>query len=71
MARIDWSPHGHRRSSEGSVGDKVVVKIHKHKNHTHTNDGIYSVFLMGQEMPVTFRHINDARAAAQRAYDQG
>jgi hypothetical protein len=65
---ILWEPHGHKRSSQGVVGGDVVATILKHKNHTHSNRGIYSVIVLGVELPDRYREIGEARQAGEDAY---
>jgi hypothetical protein len=65
---INWEPHGHASQSNGYVANSCVAVIHKNKNHTYTNTGIYSVTVMGTELRERFRSINEARAAASIAY---
>jgi hypothetical protein len=67
---IKWEPHGHKRQSQGFVGSECVGIIHKNKNHTYTNSGIYSVTIMGTELRERFRGIDEARLAGQRAYNE-
>ncbi len=65
---IDFEPHGRRTKSEGKVDGVTVAVITKMKNHTHTNTGIYSVQVLGEELEERFREIEDARDAARSAY---
>lgn len=69
FGQITYRPH-HGRRSEGLVGNDVVVVIHKNKNHTHTNSGIYSVVVEDKELPRKYREIAEARLAEQRAYEK-
>ena len=70
FGQITYRPHGHGRQSQGLIGDKVVVVIHKNKNHTHTNSGIYSVEIEGKELPRRYREIGEARLAGQLAHEK-
>ncbi|RKE85576.1 HNH endonuclease [Rhizobium sp. AG855] len=66
--KITFEPHGHRLKSEGKIGDTTVVVIIKNKNHTHTNKGIYTVNVCGEELHRRFRAIDEAREAARSAF---
>jgi hypothetical protein len=67
-SNLTFEPHGHRIKSEGRVDGISVAKITKNKNHTHTNSGIYTVHVLGEELPQRFRGIEEARQAARNAF---
>ncbi len=67
---IQWEPHGHARISHGLVGGEQVAVIVKHKNHTYTNSGIYSVHVLGAELRDRFRGIKEARDAGDAEYER-
>lgn len=63
-----FEPHGHRSRSEGKIDGITVVVITKNKNHTHTNDGIYTVHVLAEKLDRHFRRIEEARDAAREAF---
>ncbi|WP_275791466.1 HNH endonuclease [Pararhizobium gei] len=65
---LEFDPHGHGLRSEGRIDGITVVVITKNKNHTHTNDGIYTVNVLGEELQNRFREIKEARDAARIAF---
>ncbi|NPD17581.1 hypothetical protein HOY34_20560 [Xinfangfangia sp. D13-10-4-6] len=66
---VSFSIHGHKAESVGLIGGEEVVRIRKNKTHTHTNSGIYTVFVRGVELPKTYRGIDEARLAGQLAVE--
>ena len=66
---IQFSAHGHQAQSVGTVEGQLVVQIRKNMNHTATNTAIYSVVVLGRELPRRYRSIDEARTAGQRAYE--
>jgi hypothetical protein len=68
VGMVTYSAHGHRQRSEGTADGQVVVMIHKNKNHTHSNNGIYTVVVNGVELTTRYREIDDARRAGSSAY---
>lgn len=65
---LTFEPHGHGIKSEGKIDGITVVVITKNKNHTQTNDGIYTVHVLGEELGQRFRGIEEARHAARTAF---
>ncbi len=65
---LAFDAHGHRPMSEGKIDGIAAVTILKNKTHTHTNSGIYTVFVLGEELSEQFRNVEDARAAGQKAF---
>lgn len=63
-----FQPQAHALRSEGKVDGITVAVICKNKNHTHTNDGIYKVHVLGEELNQRFRRVEEARAAARNAF---
>lgn len=65
---LAFEPHGHGFKSEGKSDGITVAVITKNKNHTHTNDGIYTVHILAEELDQRFREIEQARDAARTAF---
>lgn len=65
---LTFEPHGHRTKSDGKVDGISVVVITKNKSHTHTNDDVYTVHILGEELAERFRGIEEARSAARSAF---
>lgn len=65
---LEFEPHGHNMRSEGRIDGITVVVIIKNKSHTHTNEGIYTVHVLGDELQDRFREIVEARDAARIAF---
>lgn len=63
-----FGPHGHGSRSEGKIDGITVVLIIKNKQHTHTNDGIYTVIVLDEKLDQQFRTIKEAREAAGTAF---
>jgi hypothetical protein len=64
---ISWDGNGHSRVRNGIRHGVIVARLFKNSNHTHTNDGIWSVEVMGVNKEKSFRHARDAQnyAAAE------
>ncbi|MBY5672289.1 hypothetical protein HFO32_23145 [Rhizobium leguminosarum] len=65
---LEFETHGHGLKSEGKIDGITVVVITKIKNHTRTNDGIYTVHVLAEELKERFRGIDEARDAAGAAF---
>ncbi|MBX5232906.1 hypothetical protein HJC02_11495 [Rhizobium sp. NLR4a] len=63
-----FETHGHGLKSEGKIDGFTVVVITKIKNHTRTNDSIYTVKVLAEELKERFRGIDEARVAARNAF---
>lgn len=61
VSGIDWDGNGHSRVRIGKRAGEPVARILKNKNHTHTNDGIWSVEVLGTMTEQTFRYARDAQ----------
>ena len=61
---IDWDGNGHSNRRSGRIENQEVAVIHKNKNHTHSNDGIWSVEVFGEISHSTFRYVKDAQEHA-------
>ena len=70
VGELTWDGDGHSRIRNGRRGDAVVAQLVKNFNHTHSNDGIWSVHVMGQALDERFRHARDAQSAAWEAYQR-
>jgi hypothetical protein len=49
-------------------GETVVARIFMRANHSNHDKEVYSLEVLGQEIPGAFHHIRDARAAGERAF---
>lgn len=61
---IEWDGNGHSPIRHGQLEGKTVARLIKNKNHTRSNDGIWSVEVNGRVLPDTFRYAADAQARA-------
>ena len=68
MPTIEWDGNGHSAVRNGRVGDRVVAEVSKKKNHTHTNDDIYDLTVLGQPVKGKFSYIDEVKNAAEEAY---
>ncbi len=64
VAGIDWDGTGHSRVRLGKIDGKEVARLRKNKNHTHTNDGVWSVEILGSMTGRDFRYARDAQLFA-------
>lgn len=66
---LSWEKH---RPGEGTFrafhGENVVGRIFKRADHTSLDKDVYSLEILGQEIPGAFHHIHDARAAGEREF---
>lgn len=69
VGELTWDGNGHSRIRNGRQGGDVVAQLVKNFNHTHTNDGIWSVHVMGRSLDERFRHARDAQLAAWNSYE--
>ncbi|MCB1356099.1 MAG: hypothetical protein KDK53_06225 [Maritimibacter sp.] len=44
---------------------EIVASVYRLETHRSDNDGVWSVVVLGRELPETYRHIDDARRAAE------
>lgn len=59
--------------TKGTQGDprhlmqagEIVASVYRLETHRSDNDGVWSVVVMGRQLPETFRHIDDARRATE------
>ena len=70
VAGIEWDGNGHSRVRVGTRGGKTVARLFKNKNHTHTNDGVWSVEVQGSMTEHTFRYARDAQEFAAEEVDR-
>ena len=61
---IEWDGNGHSLIRTGLRGGKPVARLLKNKNHTHSNDGVWSVEVHGRLLEESFRHAADAQRRA-------
>ena len=68
---LAWEPHDpDTPSCRGFAGDRPVARILKHATHTAMRKAVYAVELLGTPLPGRFDHIEAARQAGERAWQE-
>ena len=67
---IQWDGTGHSRVRNGTRNGALVARLFKNANHTHTNDGIWSVEVMGVRTEAAFRYSRDAQNYAAKELER-
>lgn len=70
--KITWRGKTHDKVRYGEIDGTVVVEIfadHKHR-HIVPNYDVYSVKVLGKSLQTRYRNIDDAKHAAQQAYNE-
>jgi hypothetical protein len=66
---LAWEKHRHGKARcRAFHEDRPVGSIFKHADHTSTAKDVYSVEILGQNLPRLFQHIKDARVAGEAAF---
>jgi hypothetical protein len=66
---LSWEKYrAGQRTFRAFHGETVVARIFMRANHSNLDKEVYSLEVLGQEIPGAFLHIRDARAAGERAF---